>query len=102
VNLVPTGDGWGTSSPPDASAGSSLANFANVPICPNQWATNAVDGNSYSLEVTLKDRGGRTLSKSINVTPQCADGDVNCTCTCAAGYVLGTPCAFPGTITGGD
>ena len=41
-----------------------------------------------------QDRGGRTLTKKIHVTPECGEPDnlAECLCICKAGYVLGESC----------
>jgi len=98
TNLIPTGDGWGVSgqSGPTATA----ANFANVAVCPNEWASTSVYGNLFGLEVTVKDKDGRQLTKKLNVTPQCAQPEnlSECLCICQVGYVLGQAC----NVDGGD
>jgi hypothetical protein len=94
VNLIATGDGWGVTGPIGASVSGTVSNFANIPVCPNQWSTMDVDGNPYALEVTLTDRGGRTVEKKIQVTPGCGEPATlaECQCICGAGYVLGSVC----------
>jgi hypothetical protein len=94
VNLIASGDGWGVTGPVGASVSGTVANFANIPVCPNQWSTTDVDGNPYALEVTLTDREGRTVEKSIQVTPGCGEPATlaDCQCICRAGYVLGSAC----------
>jgi hypothetical protein len=91
VNLEATGDGWGTSGTSILSG--SISNFANVPVCPNQWSSTDVVGNPYQLEVDLLDRRGRTAKAVLEVTPYCAEPATAayCACTCAAGY-NGQPC----------
>jgi len=88
TNLVALGAGWGGSS--DANA----ASFANVPVCPNQWASTDVYGVPFRLEVTLEDRGGRTVSRALDVVPVCAEPEfaASCACICKKGYVLGEAC----------
>jgi hypothetical protein len=75
-----------------------ISNFANIPVCPNEWASTNVYGNAYGLEVTIQDRGGRQLTKKIKVTPQCGEPTNldECLCECAAGYILGQPCGDGG------
>ncbi len=95
INLVATGDGWGQSGVVDATHGAAIANFANVPVCPNQWATRNVYGQPYALEVTIEDRQStRSLTKIVQVTPECAEPEnaSQCACICMAGYVLGQTC----------
>jgi hypothetical protein len=94
VNLAPTGDGWGVSGLPNAPVSAAIASFANIPICPwGTWSTTDLYGNEYLLEVTVTDRGRRSLTKTIHVTPECGEPDklAECLCICKAGYV-GGPC----------
>jgi hypothetical protein len=110
INLIATGDGWGVSGTPATAVSSAVANFSNVPVCPDQWSSQDVYGVAYGLEVTVQDRGGRQLTKTITVTPQCAEpNNVNeCLCICKKGYVLGQACnapvpeAGPGVDAGGE
>lgn len=92
VNLKAFGDGWGGSSDTDIST------FANIPICPNQWASQDAFGKEYELEVSLKDRGERTVKKTVRVTPACAEpaNEAQCLCICKGGYVLGEMCVDDG------
>ncbi|HEX3345692.1 MAG TPA: hypothetical protein VHS09_14010, partial [Polyangiaceae bacterium] len=98
VNLVDTGDGYGASGTPTTTASTAVTSFSNVPVCPNEWSPTNIDGTVYGLEVTIVDRGGRTLTKKIHVTPTCAQPEnlAECTCICQGGYVLGQSCADAG------
>ncbi len=102
INLIPTGDGWGVTGTLGANVAGLISNFSNVPVCPNEWSTTDVDGHEYGLEVTITDRGGRTLLKTIHVTPACDQADFasDCTCICRAGYVLGSECPAEDTDGG--
>jgi hypothetical protein len=99
VNLIDTGDGYGVIGMASTAIASAIANFSNVPLCPNEWASTNVYGNVFGLEVTIQDRGGRQLTKKIHVTPECGQPDnlSQCLCICAAGYVLGQPCGDAGS-----
>jgi hypothetical protein len=92
VNLAAVTDGWGT------STDSNISTFANVPICPNEWASTDAYGNPFDLIVSVQDRGGRTAMKTIQVTLACAEPDkaAECLCICKGGYVLGQPCPDAG------
>ncbi len=91
IDLEPTGDGWGASAAPGAFA--STANFANIAACPNQWSATDLYGHAYALTVTIVDRGDRTLTRTIQVTPECDPlSQDECLCICKAGYMLGVPC----------
>ncbi|MDP9151736.1 MAG: hypothetical protein M3O36_17575 [Myxococcota bacterium] len=110
INLIPTGDGWGQSGVVDATHGAAISNFANVPVCPNQWASGNVYDQPYRLEVTVEDRqGARKLTKFAQVTPVCAEpaNAAQCSCICKAGYILGQACdqadaTATATADGGD
>lgn len=88
-DLTPTGDGWG------ASLDADISSFSNIAVCPNQWASTDVFDHVFQLELTVVDRSGRKASKTIQVTPRCAEPDreAECRCICRAGYVLGQVCA---------
>ncbi len=92
VNLEPVGGGWSTTG---VSGSATSANFANIPLCPNEWSSTNVYGNLYGLEVTLQDARGRKVTQKIHVTPQCAEASMldNCLCNCQKGYVLGQACS---------
>jgi len=94
VDLVATGDGWGVSGMATTNVTGAIADFSNVPVCPNEWSQTNIYGNVYGLEVTIQDRRGKMLTKKIHVTPQCAEPANldECLCICKAGYVLGQPC----------
>jgi hypothetical protein len=72
-----------------------ISSFSNVPVCPNQWASSNAFDHEFELSVTLKDKSGRTGTKTIHVTPRCAEPDrlAECLCICKVGYRLGEPCS---------
>lgn len=96
LNLNPTGDGWGTTGTPttDLADVAAISNFANVPICPNQWADTDAFDQPFEIEVRVTDRGGRKVTKTMRVVPRCAEAQnaAECTCICAKGYRLGQAC----------
>lgn len=98
VNLIDTGDGYGVSGTPNTAASTAIASFSNIPVCPNEWSPTNVYGTVYGVEVTILDRGGRTLTKKIQVTPECGEPQylAQCLCICKGGYVLGESCADGG------
>jgi hypothetical protein len=106
VNLIPVEDGgWGVTGAIGSAVTGSIANFANIPACPNEWSMGDLYDHAYGLEVTVQDRGGRTLTKTIRVTPACTDTDpamlAACRCTCRANYVLGSQCDAEGNVMDG-
>jgi hypothetical protein len=99
INLMPSGDGWGRSDDTDISS------FANVPVCPNQWAKADLYGNEYELKIVLEDRHDHSVIKSAKVILSCAEPEnvAECRCICKGGYVLGEPCDDrDGGSDGGD
>ncbi len=88
VDLTATTGGWGASGVGTVS--DRISDFANIPVCPNQTFDTDVYGHPYSLEMSLVDRGGRTASTTLVVTPYCSDTGPGtaayCACICAAHY----------------
>jgi hypothetical protein len=102
VNLIPTGDGWGVSGLGNAPVSAAIASFSNIPVCPwGSWSTTDLYGSEYLLEVTITDRGGRGVTKTIHVTPECGEPDklAECLCICKAWFV-GGPCETMDADTG--
>jgi hypothetical protein len=94
INLVSTGDGWGASAASTQSTTGAISSFSNIPACPNQWSTTDLYGQPYGLEMTIQDRAKRTLTKKIQVIPECAQPEnrAECLCICKAGYSLDSAC----------
>lgn len=88
VNLRLAEDGW------LESDGTDLAAFANVPVCPNEWASIDISGGRFELTVEVQDRDGRVGRRSIQVVPSCNEVETpaQCACSCRTGYKLGQPC----------
>lgn len=88
VNLPPQPDGWG------ASLDSEIATFANIPVCPNQWASQDVFDNDYELTVRVEDARGKTAEKVVTVRPVCNETgfEDECLCICKHNYQLGEVC----------
>jgi hypothetical protein len=103
VNLTSTGDGWGVSGVSVGSISGAIGSFSNIPCCPNQWSSTDLFGHPYGLEVTIRDRRKRELTKKVEVTPECAQPAnlEECLCICRAGYILGQACGDAGD-DGGD
>jgi hypothetical protein len=77
---------------------SELANFANVPICPD-FGPRDYEGLPWRLDVDVTGRDGRTAKSSISVVPTCpvetngtVPGHVDCRCECRANYTFGKQC----------
>jgi hypothetical protein len=88
IHLEPTNDGWGGSVPTDIST------LSNIAVCPNQWSMQDLFDKEYELTMTVTDRDGREVSKSMRVVPTCNEpGKAGlCLCTCKQGYKLGEQC----------
>lgn len=90
VDLVLQPDGWAAPRARDPSS------FANIAACPDYRARDIQD-QTYTLEVTLIDRQGRTATASQPVIPRCLLDDPrlrqHCVCTCSRNYFLGR-CTF--------
>ena len=98
VNLAVQADGWATSSD------TQIASFANIPVCPNQWASTDAFDQSFEILLAVKDDTGRSATRSVHATPRCAEPDKKseCLCQCKKGYVLGQACDAPDAGAGGS
>lgn len=98
VTLHDAGDGFGTPGGIAAGGTADISAYANIPVCPNQWASADLFDQPFVLEANVQDCDGKTASKTIHVTPRCVDSQgspaTDCRCICAHGYVLGQQCAF--------
>jgi hypothetical protein len=98
VNLRREPDGWGTTGRGVATNigdSAEIGDYSNIPLCPNQWASQDVFDVPFELEVRLEDKGKKTAVKTITVTPRCAEPGPKgegCRCLCRAGYQLGETC----------
>lgn len=79
------------------SAPGVINTWANIPICPNQWAGQDAYGESFELVVSMKERSGREFMRTLHVTPYCAEPELeaHCRCICSQGYMLGQTCELP-------
>jgi hypothetical protein len=99
VNLTKEADGWGTSgdgTSADLTSTAGVSSYSNVPLCPNQWADVDIFDQPFEIEVQVKDRKQKMATKTIKVTPRCAQPgslEVTCKCLCKHGYVLGEACS---------
>ncbi|HEU0030346.1 MAG TPA: hypothetical protein VFQ53_06935 [Kofleriaceae bacterium] len=93
TKLEPTADGWGTIAAIDAG---------NLPICPQLTAAHDLHDEPYEITVTLEDRDGKRVSKSLTVVPVCPDPDPTgrCLCECDHNYVVGGTCPPGGADAG--
>lgn len=89
IVLARDADGWAA-----APAPSELSSYANIAVCPNHVAARDLYDTPYRLELTLKDRLGRSATKNLSVTPGCdtASEAEECRCLCQRDYVLGQSC----------
>ncbi len=69
-----------------------IADYAQIPVCPNQWSSRDIFNQVYELTVKAEDRGGRSVTSVIHVTPYCNPDQAICPCFCKEGYKLGDPC----------
>lgn len=92
TNLKPSADGLLAESVP-----SDISTYANIPTCPNQWASTDIMGNAFEITVSVTDRQGRTASQTLNAVPFCAEpeNEAECLCKCQQGYMLGQTCPAP-------
>jgi hypothetical protein len=99
VDLQGDGGGFGASGVIADGGSAVIANYANITVCPNEWASTDLFDQTFTLEVSIQDRRGKTASKSIRVVPRCvASGPPTCACICAHGYVLGQSCLADASV----
>ena len=87
-----------TATPDWVETSSQLAGVANVPVCPNQWASTDIYGQAFQLEVTVEDSAHRRAMTTLQVSPACSTDKtfaMGCSCQCQAGYKLGQACPTP-------
>lgn len=108
VNLRKEPDGWGTTgrgAETDIGSSDAIGDYSNIPLCPNQWADQDLFDNPFELEVQIKDRGGKTATKKVTVTPRCAEPgekETACRCLCKKGYILGESCGEDAGVSSGS
>lgn len=92
VNLNKTSDGWGTTGTgvsTDIASSDAIAQYSNIPLCPNQWASQDVFDKTFELEVVVVDSRKKRADVKINVVPRCAEPgakETACRCLCKNGY----------------
>lgn len=108
VNLRGTTDGWGTTgqgASTNLESSQAIGDYSNIPLCPNQWASQDVFDRRFDLEVRVEDRRKKSAVRTIGVVPRCAESGVKeaaCRCLCRAGYVLGESCGEVAAEDGGQ
>ncbi len=107
LNLDREPDGWGTSGHGTTAKiedSALIGNYSNIPLCPNQWASEDIFDHPFELEVIVQDRRKKQASKKIKVTPRCVEPgakETACRCLCKKGYVLGEACGEDAGTEGG-
>ncbi len=97
VNLTREPDGWGTTGTgvsTDIASSDAIAQYSNVPLCPNQWASQDIYDKTFQLEVIVQDSRKQKADVKMNVVPRCAEPGTKltaCQCLCKNGY-SGQPC----------
>ncbi|HEY8075145.1 MAG TPA: hypothetical protein VIF62_13570 [Labilithrix sp.] len=92
VNLNREADGWGTTGSgisTDIASSDAIAQYSNVPLCPNQWASQDIYDKTFQLEVIVQDSRKQRADVKLNVVPRCAEGGAKmtaCLCLCKNGY----------------
>ena len=100
VNLKPIPAMMGSRKQPPLWGGpvdGDISTFANIAMCPNQWAAQGLDGGTVELSISLTDRDGKTATKTANVALSCVEPQfkASCKCQCSKGYKLGQECTVP-------
>jgi hypothetical protein len=82
TNLLLQPDGSGEPDPTQVSE------VANVSACPDTYPFD-ITGHTFTLRMTVTDRGGRRGSTELPVVPTCDPKDPDCFCLCRAGWQPG-------------
>jgi len=99
VNLTREPDGWGTTGRganiTNIDDSQAIADYSNIPLCPNSWSKQDVFDKPHEIEVVVTDRRQKTISKVVTITPRCSqpgERETACRCLCRRDYVLGDLC----------
>jgi hypothetical protein len=90
VNLVPTGvSGFAEPEQP-----AELANYANIPVCPNIASRRDAHAEPYDLEVRVTDVDRRVVELRARVVPVCAEeaSRAQCECECDSHFLTSLEC----------
>lgn len=92
TNLLVSADAATAESSPE-----DISSYANIPTCPNQWASVDIQGTSFEITLVLTDRAGRSATQTLNAVPFCSEpeNEAECLCKCQQGYTLGMSCPPP-------
>jgi hypothetical protein len=107
LNLTrePSSD-WGTTGSgvsTDIASSDAIAQYSNVPLCPNQWASQDVYDQTFELEVLVVDSRKKQADVKMHVVPRCAETgpkETACRCLCKNGY-SGQPCGEDAGVDSG-
>lgn len=83
VNLADAGDGWAEASEP-----MQVSSYTNIPPCPNFVSSRDIHEQPYQLTLSVRDGNQRRGSRSVMVTPYCAEPryETDCLRICKQGY----------------
>lgn len=108
VNLTREPDGWGTTGRganiTNIDDSQAIADYSNIPLCPNSWSKQNVFDTPHEIEVVVTDRRQKTVSKVVTITPRCAqpgERETACRCLCKKDYVLGDLCGEDAGVEAG-
>ncbi|MBS2017535.1 MAG: hypothetical protein JST00_31930 [Deltaproteobacteria bacterium] len=108
VNLTREDDGWGTTGRganiTNIDDSLAIADYSNIPLCPNSWSKQDVFDTPHDIEVVVTDRRKRTVRKTVSIVPRCAQPgarEAACRCLCRNGYVLGDLCGEDAGVEAG-
>jgi hypothetical protein len=89
VIYIAGADGWA-----DPAEPTQISSYANVPLCPNFVSSRDIQDQPYELSIQVKDKTGRTSTKTLSITPFCGEpaNEADCRCTCSFGYDVHEPC----------
>lgn len=86
VGFVLDTDGW-------ARPEYARQDLSNMPVCDVVPGPDDFDAMTWRLELTLRDRDGRTATTALVIAPQCPTDDPGCGCDCR--FDQTTACPMP-------
>lgn len=108
VNLTREPDGWGTTGRganiTNIDDSQAIADYSNIPLCPNSWSKQDVFDKPHEIEVVLTDRRQKVARKVVTITPRCSqpgERETACRCLCRNNYVLGDLCGEDAGVEAG-
>jgi hypothetical protein len=94
LTLEPGADGWLV--PPSLRTDTPLGieGYSNLASCPRANIDRDINGEPHQLQIVVEDKKGRTVQKTLAITPVCSEPEYldQCLCECRSDYDQGADC----------